>query len=80
MITYSLFNRIIEFLEYQDVPEYSSHYEQELHCILYTLLEKKQSLELRDAYSQFIFAKNDDDRHQARIQYLRMKSLLNESF
>ena len=79
-IPFSLFTRIIEFLEFIDVPEYSSHHVQEYDSILYALLKKKQSIELRDAYARIVYAKNEDDRHDARMQYLHQKRLLNESF
>jgi hypothetical protein len=79
-IPFSLFTRIIELLEFMDVPEYTSHYGQEYDSILYALLKKKQSIELRDAYSRIVYAKNDDDRFDARMQYLQQKRLMNEPF
>jgi len=72
-IPFSLFTRIIEFLEFMDVPEYTSHHGQEYDCILYALLKKKQTIELRDAYAGIVYAKDDDNRHDARIRYLQQK-------
>jgi hypothetical protein len=79
-IPFSLFTRIIEFLEFIDVPEYSSHHGQEYDSILYALLKKKQSIELRDAYARIAYAKNEDERFDARMQYLHQRRLLGESF
>jgi hypothetical protein len=79
-IPFSLFNRIIELLEYWDVPEYTSHFRQDYDDILFALLKKKQSIELRDAYARIVYAKNEDDRFNARMQYLHQKRLANEPF
>jgi hypothetical protein len=79
-IPFSLFTRIIEFLEFIDVPEYSSNHRQEYDSILYALLKKKQSIELRDAYARIAYAKNDDERFDARMQYLHQRRMMGESF
>ena len=72
-IPFSLFTRIIEFLEFMDVPEYTAHHWIEYSGILCALLEKKQRIELRDTYAKIICAENDDDRHDERIRYLQQK-------
>jgi len=72
-IPFSLFSRIIDLLEYWDVPEYTTHFRHDYDAILYALLKKKQSIELRAAYAKIIFAKDEDDRFDARINYLQQK-------
>ena len=75
MIPLSLFMRVIDLLEYWDIPEHHDlRYE---YCnILWELKVKIQKLELRDAYSKIISAGNEDARHNARIEYLRQRSNL----
>ena len=43
--------------------------------ILSAFLKKRQRLQLRSAYSEIIFAGNDDERWQARMEYLQKKSV-----
>jgi len=75
MIPLSLFMRVIDLLEYWDIPEHHDlRYE---YCnILWELKVKIKKLELRDAYSKIISASNEDTRHDARIEYLRQRSNL----
>ena len=42
--------------------------------IIWDLNTKKHKMELRDAYSKIVAAKNADDRDWARIEYLRIKN------
>lgn len=79
-IPLSLFFRVIELLEYLDVPEYTTHFRQDYDDILYALLKKKQSIELREAYAKIVYAENDDDRFDARMRYLQQKRDINEPF
>ena len=79
-IPFSLFTRIIELLEYWDVPEYTTHFRQDYDDILYALLKKKQAVELREAYAKIVYADNDDARLDARLHYLQQKRLLSEQF
>ena len=72
-IPLSLFNRILEMLEYWDVPEYASHFRQDYEAVLSALRKKKQAMELRDTYAKIINADDDDTRHDARMQYLQQK-------
>jgi len=77
MIPMSLFMRVIELLGYWDIPEHHDlRYE---YCnVLWELKVKIQRLELRDAYSKMISACNEDDRHTARIDYLRQRNQLGD--
>jgi hypothetical protein len=77
MIPLSLMERTIELLGYLQPPAYNDlRYE---HCdVLDELLIKKQKVELREAYGKIISARNEEDRHDARIEYLRQKNFLKD--
>ena len=75
-----LFYRIIDLLEDWDIYEYSWHTQQEYCDVVHALATKKQSLELRQAYAKIIYADNEDERHEARIRYLRDKHSTAEPF
>ena len=64
-----LFMRVIELLEYWDIPaSYDLRFE---YCaVLWELIVKLQKLELREAYSLIISAKDQDTRDFARIDFL----------
>jgi hypothetical protein len=75
MIPISLFDSIIEFLEDFNLSEYH-----ELRCdycdILWALQVKKQKIGLRDAYAKIISADDTWARDEARIEYLRQRTRL----
>jgi len=77
LIPLALFRRVIDLLEYWDMPEHHDlRYE---YCVvLWELKVKIQKLELREAYSKIISAKNEDARHDARIEYLRQRRCLGD--
>jgi len=79
-IPLTLFTRIIEFLEFMDAPEYASHHWQEYDSILCLLRKKKERIELRDTYAKIVYAKDDDTRHNARINYLQHRRDVKGSF
>jgi len=43
--------------------------------VYYAFLDKWDSLNLRELYSKIIFAKDEDSRFDARMQYLQKKRL-----
>jgi len=71
-----LFKKIIELLEYWDVSGYDLTIQSEHHAVLCALRTKQSSLDLRKAYSQIIYAKDEDQRDEARMRYLRQKHYL----
>jgi len=77
MIPIFLLDSIIEFLVELDLSEYHElRYE---YCeILWALRLKKQRLGLRQAYAKIISADNQDDRDDARIDYLRQRKRLDD--
>ena len=73
-IPLALFMQTIDFLHHLDlrIPQpalFDAHRD-----ILSAYLAKKERMDLRKAYSDIIFADSDDDRWQARMQYLQKKS------
>jgi hypothetical protein len=72
-IPLTLFFQTIDFLENLDLrmpqPALFGYH----RVILSAYLHKKQRMGLRKAYSDIIFADNDDERREARMEYLQKK-------
>jgi hypothetical protein len=79
-IPLSLFYKIFDLLDCWDVSEYSPHIRVDYCDVLFALSKKKQSIELRQAYSKIINADSDDERHNARMLYLLEKRNLKDYF
>ena len=79
-IPMELFSRIIDVLDYNDVSGYDPVFRYDCECVVDALVKKKQSLELREAYAKIVYAKDDDDRFGARMNYLQQKRNLNDDF
>jgi len=47
--------------------------EYDVYYMLETLRHKEEKLKLRKAYTDLVFAKNEDEKHDARIHYLCQK-------
>jgi len=62
--------QILYLLECIDIDEYDHSIRNDYDNVFFALNKKKESLELREAYSKIIRAKDDDSRHFARLQYL----------
>ena len=75
MVPFPLFMKIIDLLQYVDIPlHHDLRFE---YCdILWELKVKIKKLELREAYSKMVAAPDDNARHDARIEYLRLKNNL----
>ena len=78
MIPVSLLERLTEMLDGLDTSRYGYNFCREYEDILWHLKVKAQRLELREAYTRFIGAKDEDARHCARIEYLRQKNQLGD--
>jgi hypothetical protein len=76
LIPLALMCRIVELLEYWDASNYDVVIQHERLDVLNALHLKKRKLELREDYSKIVFAKNEDDRLNARINYLQNRSCL----
>jgi hypothetical protein len=78
LIPIPLVKQIIELLGYWDTSKYDRAICDDYRDVMQALNVKLQKLELRDAYSKIINAKNDDSRHDARMEYLWQKSRLDD--
>ena len=76
----SLFYKIFDLLDCWDVSGYSPHIRVDYCDVLFALSKKKQSIELRDAYSKIINADSDEQQHNARMLYLMEKRNLRDYF
>jgi hypothetical protein len=74
LIPLDIVQRIVELLEYWDVTGYDRVILDDYYCILHELGTRLKKLELREVYAGIINAKNEDARHSARIEYLRLRN------
>jgi hypothetical protein len=79
MIPLTLLERTIDLLEQWNISDYGPHLFHDYQNVLWALKVKIQKIELRDAYARIIAADNEDDRDEARMQYLLKKHLLREN-
>jgi len=77
LIPLSLLEQIVELLEELNLSEYHP-LSYDCGNILWALKVKKQKLELRGAYARIIAAANEEERDEARLQYLLQKRSLCE--
>jgi hypothetical protein len=73
-----LLKNLISLLEYWDVSLLDRALRDEYWGTLSALRMKLHKLDLRVAYSKIVKAPNEDARHMARIEYLRLKNILAE--
>jgi hypothetical protein len=78
-IPYQLFSKMIDLLDYWDIYEYSAYTQEMYYDVLFALLKKQQNIELRQAYANIINAESDEERHDARMNYLFEKRCKRES-
>jgi hypothetical protein len=74
MIPRSTLERIIVLFESSNYSKHPNCYD--YFAMIRELKVKMQKIELRDAYSKIMSAKNEDARHDARIEYIRLKRQL----
>jgi len=79
-IPLSLLNQVIYILESFDIANYCDSFLAEYYDLLGSLRRKKDSLDLREAYSKIVYAKDDVSRHDARLQYLEQKRSIRGDF
>ena len=74
-IPLDLFNQTIDLLDCIKISKTDNPI---LHCyhkkVLNLFLKKKESMDLRKSYANIIFSENEDDRHQARMDYLQKRN------
>lgn len=71
MIPRYILDRVVVLLESADMSKHPNCYD--YYPVLWELKVKIQKLELRDAYSKIMSAKTEGARHEARIEYLRLR-------
>jgi len=71
-----LLKSLIALLEYWDVSLLDRSVCVDYWDALWALKTKQFKLDIHDAYSMFVKAPNEDARHLARIEYLRLKGQL----
>jgi len=78
MIPLDLLDRVIELLDDLNLAEY--HELRLEYCdVLWALQVKKQKIELRDSYAKILAAGDEDERDEARIEYLRRKNMIGDA-
>ena len=76
MIPLTLLNQLTDLLAYWDTSKYDLTVQLEFNDVLSQLAIKKRRLDLRDDYAKIVRAKDEEDRHDARIRYLQAKNWL----
>jgi len=79
-IPLSLLDKTIDLLEWIDVNNFGSSFSALHDYVLSAFRIKKQKLDLRQSYAKIIFADNDDDRFDARMDYLQKKRNIEDDF
>jgi len=74
MIPRSTLEKIIEIFESLDFSRFANG--EDYFPVVFELKVKMQRLDLREAYARMIGAADEGARHEARIEYLRLKSQL----
>ena len=77
LIPLTLLKQINELLECWDISKYDYSVRDDYYRITRELDRKMDKLELRKAYTKILQAKNENTRHDARMQYLWQKNQIN---
>jgi len=72
-IPLALFERIINLLLCWDTDGYDEFIQDDLYDVIYLLLKKRKSFELRNDFAKIVNALDEDSRDQARMRYLQRK-------
>ena len=75
-IPLSLLKNLVVLLEYWDVSLFDRVVREDYWDALWALKMKLLKLEIRDAYTMIVKAPDEDARHRARMEYLRLKNQL----
>jgi hypothetical protein len=73
-----LLKKLVDLLEFWDISLFDRGIQDDYWDALWALKMKLLKIELRDAYAMIIKAPNEDSKHNARIQYLRLKNQLRD--
>jgi hypothetical protein len=80
LLPLSLLEKIVELLGYWNISGYDCGIRDDYDSIMQELSMKMQKLELRDAYTKIICAKDEDARHSARMEYLWQKNYIRSAY
>jgi hypothetical protein len=69
-----LLHKIVDLLSNIDLSGYDCSIVFDYDDVMDAIAEKLHAVELRKAYSKVVFAKDEDKRFDARIEYLRLKN------
>ena len=71
-----LLKNLVDLLEYWDISLFDRSVQDDYWEALLSLKMKLLKLDIHNAYSLMVKAPNEDARHMARIEYLRLKNQL----
>ena len=71
-----LLKNLVDLLEYWDISLFDRSVQDDYWDALLSLKMKLLKLDIHNAYSLMVKAPNEDARHMARIEYLRLKNQL----
>jgi hypothetical protein len=75
-----LFYKLFNFIDKLDISGCPTYLKPDYVGILFALTEKKHRIEIRESYSKIINAGSEEERFDARMQYLLHKRENNEPF
>jgi hypothetical protein len=75
-VSLQLLKNIVVLLEYWDISLLDLALRDDYWDVLWALKNKLLKNDLRDAYARIVHAKDEDTRHNARIEYLQLKNQL----
>lgn len=74
-IPLEIFHKIIAFMECCDTSDCDPNFKQLYRDIFSCLIDKRDSMELRESYSKVVFAKDEGQKKEALTVYLEQKEL-----
>ena len=67
-----------DLLSYWDISSYDFSIQCEYDDVMSAITKKIHAIELRNAYTKVVCAKDDDDRFFARLEYLKLRREIHE--
>ena len=74
-IPLEIFHKIIAFMECCDITDCEPGFKKLYRDIFSCLIEKRDSMELRESYAKVVFAKDGGQKKEALTAYLEQKEL-----
>jgi len=74
-IPLEIFHKIIAFMECCDTSDCDPDFKQLYREICSCLIEKRDSMELRESYAKVVFAGDEEKKKEALAAYLEQKEL-----